>query len=180
MNQVCCQASFEVFFVTTTFKVTCFIVIPSTLRHHHITLVLKKLRWLPVERRIKYKIDSITYKSLYYQQPSYFQELIFPVPKSGRRSSSNNLLNIQRVNTLSGNRSFFSLSGILYPIHFVFLHALVHSEKTLKVSFFHLRLSNFFLLLEYLEKLTGLCLDTDMWIGCNSRCERCFFIKYSC
>ena len=84
------------------------VVIPFTLRHHHITSVLKKLHWLPVERRIKYKIASITYKSLYFQQPSYLYELLFPVPKSGRRSSSNNLLNIQRVNILSINRSFFS------------------------------------------------------------------------
>ena len=30
------------------------VVIPSTLRHHHITPVLKRLHWLPVEQRIKY------------------------------------------------------------------------------------------------------------------------------
>ena len=52
------------------------VVIPSTLRHHHITPVLKKLHWLPVERRIKYKIASITYKSRYYQQPSFLFELL--------------------------------------------------------------------------------------------------------
>ncbi len=84
------------------------VVIPSTLRHHHITPVLKRLHWLPVEQRIKYKIASITYKSLHYQQPSYLFELLSPVPQSGRRSSSNKLLNLQRVNTISGLRSFFS------------------------------------------------------------------------
>ena len=71
-------------------------------------------------------------------------------------------------------------SGIFYPIHFGFLHALVHPEKNLKVFFFHLRILLFFLLLEYLEKLTGLCLDTVMWIGCNSRWLLYFFYKYSC
>ena len=35
------------------------VVIPSTLRHHYITPVLKKLHWLPVEWRIKYKIAFI-------------------------------------------------------------------------------------------------------------------------
>ncbi len=84
------------------------VVLPSTLRHHHITPVLKRLHWLPVEQRIKYKIASITYKSLHYQQPSYLYELLSPVAQSGRRSSSNKLLNLQRVNTISGQRSFFS------------------------------------------------------------------------
>ena len=84
------------------------VVIPSTLRHHHITPVLKRLHWLPVEQRIKYKIASITYKTLHNQLPSYLYELLSPVAQSGRRSSSNKLLNIQRVNTISGLRSFFS------------------------------------------------------------------------
>ncbi len=84
------------------------VVIPSTLRHHHITPVLKRLHWLPVEQRVKYKIACITYKSLHYQQPSYLCQLLSPVAQSGRRSSSNKLLNIQRVTTISGQRSFFS------------------------------------------------------------------------
>src|SRR6266581_4821157 len=54
------------------------VVIPSTLRHHHITPVLKRLHWLPVELRIKYKIASITYKSLHNQLPSYLYELLSP------------------------------------------------------------------------------------------------------
>ena len=84
------------------------IVIPSTLRHHHITPVLKRLHWLPVEQRIKYKIASITYnKSLHNQLPLYLYELLSPVAKSGRRSSSNKLLTLQRFNTISGLRSFF-------------------------------------------------------------------------
>src|SRR5258708_30682903 len=84
------------------------VVVPSTLRHHHITPVLKGLHWLPVEQRIKYKIASITYKTLHNQIPSYLYELLSPVAQSGRRSSSNKLLNLQRVNTISGLRSFFS------------------------------------------------------------------------
>jgi hypothetical protein len=84
------------------------VVIPSTLRHHHITPVLKRLHWLPVEQRIKYKIASITYKSLHHQQPSYLYELLSPVAQSGRRSSSKKLLNLQRVISISGQRSFYS------------------------------------------------------------------------
>src|SRR5467141_4558204 len=84
------------------------VVIPSTLRHHHITPVLKRLHWLPVQQRIKYKIASITYKTLHNQLPSYLYELLSPVAQSGRRSSSNKLPNRQRFNTISGLRSFFS------------------------------------------------------------------------
>jgi hypothetical protein len=84
------------------------VVIPSTLRRHHITPVLRKLHWLPVKQRIIFKIASITYKSLHYQQPSYLFDLLTPVAHSGRRSSSKNLLNFQRVTTISGERSFFS------------------------------------------------------------------------
>ena len=83
------------------------IVVPSTLRHHHITPVLKQLHWLPVEQRIIFKIASITYKSLHYHQPSYLYELLSLVTESGRRSSSNKLLNIHRFNNNSGKRSFF-------------------------------------------------------------------------
>ena len=83
------------------------VVIPSTLRHHHITPVLNRLHWLQVEQRIKYKIASITYKSLHNQLPLYLYELLSPVAKSGRRSSSNKLLDLQRFNTISGLRSFF-------------------------------------------------------------------------
>jgi hypothetical protein len=84
------------------------VVLPSTLRHHHITPVLKRLHWLPVEQRIKYKIATITYKSLDHHQPSYLFELLSSVPQSGRRSSSNKLLSLQRVNSKLGERSFFS------------------------------------------------------------------------
>src|SRR6266496_3363822 len=84
------------------------VVIHSTLRHHHITPVLKRLHWLPVEQRIKSKIACITFKSLHYQLLSYICELLSPVAQSGRRSSSNKLLNLQRVNTISGLRPFLS------------------------------------------------------------------------
>ena len=61
-----------------------------------------------MSHRVKYKIACLTYKSLHYKQPSYLFELLSPVPQSGRRSSSNKLLNLQCVNTISGLRSFFS------------------------------------------------------------------------
>ena len=40
------------------------VVIPSCKRSDHITPVLAKLHWLPVKKRIEFKIATITYKVL--------------------------------------------------------------------------------------------------------------------
>jgi len=95
----------------------------------------------PICRHLHHQSKSPSKNCLIYFEKQYKQRGVkffvwgrFPVPKSYRRSSSNNLLNIQRVNTLSGNKFFFSSAqkkGILYPIHFVFLH-LVHTGADLR------------------------------------------------
>src|SRR6266516_5903530 len=45
-------------------------VILSCKRFHHITSTLTKLHWLPVKKRITFKIATITYKALQNKQPS--------------------------------------------------------------------------------------------------------------
>ena len=44
----------------------------------HITPVLKKLHWLPIDRRIVYKVLVITYKALHSLAPVYLAELLAP------------------------------------------------------------------------------------------------------
>ena len=101
------------------------VVSSSTLRHHHITPVLKRLHWLPVEQRIKCKIASITCKSFHYQQPSYLCELLSPVARSGRHLSSNiNYLTFNvSIQYLVYDPSFLVLlkSGIFFLLHFGYL-----------------------------------------------------------
>jgi hypothetical protein len=82
------------------------VVIPAVKRHHHITPTLRRLHWLPVNLRIKYKIALLTYKTLQNKQPAYLHDLLSPVPLSNRRSSNKNLLQAVGANTNTGKRAF--------------------------------------------------------------------------
>jgi len=50
--------------------------VTNSAKHHHITPVLKALHWLKIRERIQYKVLTITYKSLQFQQPSYLHSLL--------------------------------------------------------------------------------------------------------
>ena len=54
----------------------------------HITPVLKFLHWLKINKRIKYKLLSLTYKVLTTYQPQYLHDLISVQPCHNTRSSS--------------------------------------------------------------------------------------------
>src|SRR6218665_1577278 len=45
--------------------------VTKTPKHHHITPLLKKLHWLKIPERIKYKVISLSYNTLQSSQPSY-------------------------------------------------------------------------------------------------------------
>lgn len=82
-------------------------VLPTVKRRDHIQPFLRKLHWLPVEKRIQFKICVFTYKCLHNLAPSYLQELIEPYkPSRHLRSSDANLLSVPILRTCSGRRSF--------------------------------------------------------------------------
>ena len=82
-------------------------VLPSFKRHHHITPALHQLHWLPIKDRIIFKIATLTFKTLHYQQPLYLLELIsLHRPSRSLRSSSQHLLNIPFMKSEIGRRSF--------------------------------------------------------------------------
>ena len=76
---------------------------------NHIKPLLEQLHWLPVEKRIVYKIATLTYRSLYCDMPNYMQDLLIPyAPSRMLRSSVTNLLKTPRITYRSfGERSFF-------------------------------------------------------------------------
>ena len=84
-------------------------------RFCHITPVLSDLHWLPVRHRISFKIATVTYRVLQFQQPSY---LAFLIPKYAparalRPSSSLSICVPQRKTTMAASKSFSSVaSGI--------------------------------------------------------------------
>ena len=84
------------------------VVIPSTKFRDHIKPVLKKLHWLPIKQRIKFKIGVLTFKTLNTLQPSYLTELLnLHKPRRSLRSSSDeHLLDVPLIKSKIGSRSF--------------------------------------------------------------------------
>ena len=50
--------------------------IKKTKKFQHISSVLRNLHWLPVTKRIEFKILTITYKALNGMAPSYICDLL--------------------------------------------------------------------------------------------------------
>ena len=65
--------------------------------HEHITPVLKELHWLPVEQRIVFKINLITFKCLNNLAPSYLRELLTLYKPSRTLRSSSDKLKLEAV-----------------------------------------------------------------------------------
>ena len=63
-----------------------------TSKYDHITPVLAELHWLPVEKRIIFKILLLTYKALHSQAPIYISKLLVPYKPARTLRSSNALL----------------------------------------------------------------------------------------
>ena len=84
-------------------------------RFCHITPVLSDLHWLLVRHRISFKITTVTYRVLQFQQPSYLASLIPKyVPARALRSSSALSICVPpRRTTMAASKSFSSVaSGI--------------------------------------------------------------------
>ena len=80
-------------------------------KYTHITSVLMKLHWLPVQHRVKFKFLTQVFKILNGQSPSYRIDLISTnVPTCALRSSESNLLVVPRSSWKFGDCRF-SVSG---------------------------------------------------------------------
>jgi len=70
---------------------------------------LSNLHWLPVRKRIDFKIATLTYKVLSTLQPAYLHNLIsYHQPSRVLRSSSQLFLEVSRTKTEFGRRAFSS------------------------------------------------------------------------
>jgi hypothetical protein len=83
-------------------------LITRTKKTNHITPVLIRLHWLPVEYRSHYKPTHYVYKALHGLAPVYLTELVKPyVPSRSLRSQSVSLLQVPTTRTKTyGNRRF--------------------------------------------------------------------------
>ena len=83
------------------------VVISSCKKHDHIQPVLRELHWLPVDKRIEFKLATLTYKVLETNQPSYLSELLRRhAPIRSLRSGEKNLLVLPNLKSANGRRSF--------------------------------------------------------------------------
>ena len=82
-------------------------LITKTKIRDHITPVLKSLHWLPIDKRINFKILCNTYKAMNGIGPSYLSEFLVPYTR-GRdlRPLKNDQLTIPEVNLAVGKQAF--------------------------------------------------------------------------
>ena len=81
-------------------------IYPSAKRSNHVSPLLHKLHWLPVSC-IEFKIATLTFKVLKFQQPAYMFDLSAPyIPPRSLRSSNKNLLIVPDIRSEMGRRSF--------------------------------------------------------------------------
>ena len=110
-------------------------------KHSHITPILAELHWLPVQKRISYKILLLTYKCFNGMAPSYLEELLEPyAPSRSLRSSHQHLLKVpkSRLKTV-GDRAFSVSAPTLWnslPAHIRTCQSLESFKSALKTFYF--------------------------------------------
>ena len=84
-------------------------IVVGAYMYDHVTPILKKLHWLPVFKRVEYKIILLTFKGLNGLAPVYIREMLtLYEPSRSLRSSGKNLLQVPKSNQIFyGNRSFY-------------------------------------------------------------------------
>ena len=69
--------------------------------------LFRHLHWLPVDKRIQFKVAVLTYKTISLGQPVYLRSLLnYYQPSRSLRSSGQQLLSLPTVSTEYGKRSF--------------------------------------------------------------------------
>ena len=80
-------------------------IFPGSRKRDHISPLLKRLHWLPIEKRILFKVATLTFKTLQFKSPSYLNDLLVPkVASRNLRSNNKCLLVVPRVDSALGRR----------------------------------------------------------------------------
>ena len=116
------------------------VVVPSVKRSHHISPTLRRLHWLPIKQRIDYKIASLTFKTLHFNQPSYLAELLITeTPSRSLRSFSQHKLKIPFIKSKQGERAFAFAAPTIWnslPAHLRTCTSITTFHALLKTHFF--------------------------------------------
>ena len=83
-------------------------------KQEHVPSLLNELHWLPIKKRIAYKIASLCHRSLNNSAPIYLQNFLHQYEPSRRLRSSNSLLLAEpRYKQERYGRRSFTLQGPL-------------------------------------------------------------------
>ena len=120
-------------------------VVAQKSRFRHITPIFAELYWLPVRHRINYKIATIAFRVLHFQQPSYLAAIVprYVPTRSLRSSSPLSISILLRKTAMARSKSSSSVASDTWnkiPCHLSFISALPAFRKRLK---HHLLLSAF-------------------------------------
>ena len=94
-NKQLCQLAIAVFSCSVTNNITRRVqslqnaaarLITGARRRHHITPVLCQLHWLPVRRRVEFKLACLVRQALCGQMPAYLADDIHLISEGNRRS----------------------------------------------------------------------------------------------
>jgi hypothetical protein len=114
-------------------------------RHEHITKHLRELHWLPVEKRIWFKILTIVFKTKINKAPSYIIDLIptnfHNTYYNLRKNNQNQLSCLVKPKSSFGDRCFSNAAAKLWnflPLHVKETQSLAKFKKCLKTYLFNL------------------------------------------
>ena len=106
----------------------------------HVTPILIDLHWLPVEKRIVFKILVHVFNCLNNKAPRYLSELLLSYrPKRNLRSSKSHLIKENRVKTKYGSRAFENCGPLLWnslPVNIRKTTCIIDFKKKLKTVLF--------------------------------------------
>ena len=103
--------------------------------------LLQELHWLPVARRVDFKILVLTYKAMHDEAPVYLCELErLYQPARALRSASSNSLEVKRTRTKAGRGSFAVAAASLWntlPCYKNFTGCPWHAESISRYWYLH-------------------------------------------
>jgi len=101
---------------------------------------LKRLHWLPIYARTKFKIATLTYKALHTGNPPYLASMLHRHnPRRALRSASANILSVTRFNLSFGSHAFRAAAPTVWnslPPHVCSCTTLTTFRKHLKSHLF--------------------------------------------
>ena len=117
------------------------LVVAQKSRFYHMTPSLADLHWVPVRHRINFKIATIAFKVLHFQQPSYLAALVprYVPTRSLRSFSSLSICIPSQKTAMARSKSFSSVASDTWnklPCHLFLISALPAFRKRLKHHLF--------------------------------------------